>query len=122
MPTPLSLLALHLVLLLQITTIIAHPLTKRKGGGGRGGGVSGTSGLHGGSASGKTVATVVGSILGALLLLFVIYRYCLPGGRMYEWMKRVWDERLAKKRARNEAGYANAGVNEGPGKAEMRGF
>lgn len=117
MPTPLSLLAL----LLQITTIIAHPLKKRKGGRGGGGGGGGGMSVPGNSVSWRVVFAIVGSILGAILLVFLIFHYCLPGGRLHDWAKRVGDERLAKKRARNKAGDSNASVNEGQGKAEMRG-
>jgi len=121
MLTPYSLL----ILLLQITTTtIAHPLTKRKGGGGgggRSGGGGGTSTLSSGSISWKTVVAIVFSLLGAFLLLYIIYQCCTPGKRLHDWMEKVRDERSAKKRARNEAGDANASANGGRGKVEMGG-
>ena len=77
--------------------------------------------VPGNSASWRVVFAIVGSIVGAILLVFLIFHYCLPGGRLHDWAKRVGDERLAKKRARNKAGDSNASVNEGQGKAEMGG-
>ena len=64
---------------------------------------------------------IVGSILGAFLLLFVIFRCCVPGGRIYDLAKRVGGELSAKMRGRNEAEDENTSVNESRGKVEMRG-
>ncbi|RPA92846.1 hypothetical protein L873DRAFT_1653210, partial [Choiromyces venosus 120613-1] len=100
---------LFFTLLIQTST--AHPLTKRKGGGGgRGGGGSGFS-FSAGSMSWKVVLVIVGSILGMLLLLYIIFWQCIPGGRFYDCVKKVRDERLARKWARYEAKDANANAN-----------
>lgn len=121
---PTNPLSLLIPLLLQITTTVAHPLTKRKGGGGgggRSGGGGGTSSLSSSSVSWKTVVAIVVSILGVFLLLYIIYQCCAPGHKLHDWIEKVRDERSAKKRARNEAGDANASANGGRGKAEMGG-
>jgi len=118
MPTPRSLL---LLLLLQITAIVAHPLTKRRGGGGShgsGGGGSSGSGLD--STWKKTIA-ILASVLGVILLLYILFQCCVPGQKMHDWRKKRRGERLAKKRARDEAKDANASASQGQGKAEMRG-
>jgi len=114
MPRIVSLL---IFLLLQITTTIAHPLSKRKGGGGgrSGGGGGGGTGLSSGSLSWKTVLVIVGSILGTFLLLYIIFWQCVPGGRMFDWVKKVRDQRLEKKWAKYEVKDANASANEGQG-------
>ncbi|KAG0641085.1 hypothetical protein HOY80DRAFT_755605 [Tuber brumale] len=112
------LLSLLIFLLLQITTTIAHPLSKRKGGGGGGGGRSGGGGgggstLSSGSLSWRTVLVIVGSILGSFALLYIIFWQCVPGGRMYDWVKKVKDQRLGKKKwARFEVKDVNASANE----------
>ncbi|KAG0124399.1 hypothetical protein HOY82DRAFT_633986 [Tuber indicum] len=114
MPRIVSLL---IFLLLQITTTIAHPLSKRKGGGGgrSGGGGGGGTGLSTGSLSWKTVLVIVGSILGTFLLLYIFFWQCVPGGRMFDWVKKVRDQRLEKKWAQYEVKDANSSANEGRG-------
>lgn len=64
---------------------------------------------------------ILASVLGVILLLYLLFQCCVPGQKLHDWRKKRRGEMLAKKRARNEAMDASASVSGGQGKAETRG-